>query len=93
MFLASAAKQFLTTSACLPAGLPAIETFNGAHQWFHFVASSMNTYTFTILTSPGPASPLDPKGESTKVNSTCTSMMPPLLAAGFQRIGEPSVSP
>ena len=44
MFLASPAKQFLTTSACLPAGLPAIETFNGAHQWFYFVASSMNTY-------------------------------------------------
>lgn len=81
MFLASPAKQFLTTSACLPAGLPAIETFNGAHQWFHFVASSMNTYfNITYVARP------NREGESTKVKSTCNNMMPPLSAAGFQRM-------
>ena len=53
--------------ACLPAGLPAIETFNGAHQWFGFISLPVQWIPpLTILTSPAS------EGESTKVNSTCT---------------------
>ena len=69
MFLASPAKQFLTTSACLPACRPAGHwnfQWSSSVVWFHFVASSMNTPFNTILTSPAS------EGESTKVNSTCT---------------------
>lgn len=46
MFLASPAKQFLTTSACLPACRPAGHwnfQWSSSVVWFHFVASSMNT--------------------------------------------------
>ena len=81
MFLASPAKQFLTTSACLPACRPAGHwnfQWSSSVVWFHFVASSMNTHFNNSYVARERGWIY--QGQFYLHPAWC----PPLLAAGFQ---------